>query len=57
MTTKLTEDQKSAESEMSKLLQEMANSFTSVSMDFKEDYENITKLMEDLNEQLSIKGR
>ena len=42
---------------MSKLLQEMANSFTSVSMDFKEDYENITKLMEDLNEQLSIKGR
>ena len=57
MTTKLTEDQKSAESEMSKLLQEMANSFTSVSMDFKKDYENITKLMEDLNEQLSIKGR
>jgi hypothetical protein len=35
----------------------MANSFTSVSMDFKKDYENITKLMEDLNEQLSIKGR
>jgi transcription-repair coupling factor (superfamily II helicase) len=57
MTTKLTEDQKSAESEMSKLLQDMANSFASVSMNFKKDYEHITKLMKDLNDQLTEKGR
>jgi hypothetical protein len=57
MTTKLTEDQKSAESEMSKLLQEMASSFTSVSTHFKDDYQNITKLMKDLNDQLIEKGR
>jgi len=53
----LDSDQVEAQAKMSKLLQEMASSFTSVSTHFKDDYQNITKLMKDLNDHLIEKGR
>jgi hypothetical protein len=56
-SSRLNLDQVEAQAKMSNLLQEMASSFTSVSTHFKDDYQNITKLMKDLNDQLIEKGR